>query len=127
MRGIQGLPTLRFGHNLPDCTTHPADDCLNQIRRQHTNGTSSQEVPVDRRDLLAEDDAVLAQTASASTQGHASRTQVPPGEDRHYNQVITHPISNVLRNHHGRTRLMRIIRLTRGEDVPDLAAPRSTL
>jgi len=78
------LASLRlwFGHNLADCATHAADDCVDQIRGQHTNGTASQEVSIDGRDLLAEDDAVVAQTTTTSRQSHSRRSELPPREDR---------------------------------------------
>jgi hypothetical protein len=57
----------------------------------------------------------MAQTTGPSRHCHSRWTELTPREHRYNDQVIAHPISDVIRHHDTGAPLMRIIRLTRRE------------
>ncbi|MEA2644368.1 MAG: hypothetical protein QOG08_1394 [Chloroflexota bacterium] len=115
---------LRFGKDLADRPPHAANDSVHQLRVKRANRASSQEISIDRRDLLAENDAVVAQAARARRQGHTCRAQVAGREDWNHDQVVAHPVPDVFRQDYSRAGLMRIVRLARCKHVPDLSSAR---
>ena len=111
---------LRHSHHLTDRSSHSPNHRVHQLRAQRPNRTSSQEIVIDRCDLFTEDHAVVAQPAGACGQSHVRRAHVTCGEDGDDNQVVPHSISDVFRDDDRRSRLMRVIWLTRREHIPDL-------
>jgi len=111
---------LRPSHHLADRPSHSPKHCVHQLRAQRSNRTSSQEIVIDRCDLFAEDHAVVAQPTGTCGQTHARRARLACGEDGDDYQVVPHSISDIFRDHDRRSRLVRVIWLTRREHIPDL-------
>jgi len=112
---------LRLSYHLADRSSHSPNHRVHQLRAKRSNRTSAQEIVIDRCDLFAEDHAVVAQPTGACGQNHVCRAHLACGEDWGDYQVVPHSISDVFRDHHRGTRLMRVIWLARCEHVPDLA------
>src|SRR5262249_53931231 len=84
--------------------------------------TVIQEIGGNRGDLVAEQQAVVIETTHASAYRHPGWANPSAGEDGNDDNVVAHPVPDVLRDYQRRPRLVRIAGLPGRPDRPDPAS-----
>lgn len=118
----------RFCDHFAKSATNSPDNGLHRGRLDPaTQRTENQEVAVHGCYLITECNAVMSESARSGRQGNTCRAEPAAREQRDDDHVVGQSIPDVFGDDHGRSRLVRIIRLTWSRRQPNLALMRDSL
>ena len=90
---------LRRRKRLTKRPTNRAQDVRSYAHRNRcAKWTAREEPDIERRDLLTEEDAVVADTAYPGGERDAGRPRSPAREDWDHDHIVAEPITHILRH-----------------------------